>query len=60
MIKKKKTPEHEEVFTLLVCVGRTKDVGLPRTSLGAGILCFTLAQTEEEAVQKIFQLLKQS
>ena len=60
MTKKKKIPKYEEVFTLLVQVGRTKDDGLPRTSLGAGILCFTAALTEEEAVHETVRLLKQA
>ena len=60
MIKKRKPQKHEEVFTLLVQVGRTKDDGLPRASLGAGILCFTAAQTEEEAVHETVRLLKQA
>ena len=60
MIKKKKLPRHEEVFTLLVQVGRTKDDGLPRKSLGAGILCFTAALTEEKAVHETVRLLKQA
>ena len=60
MVKKKKLPKHEEVFTLLVQVGRTKDDELPRTSLGAEILCFTVALTEEEAVHETVRLLKQA
>ena len=60
MIKRKKLPKHEEAFTLLVQVGRTKDDGLPRTSLGAEILCFTAALTEEEAVHETVRLLKQA
>ena len=60
MIKKKKLLKHEEVFTLLVQVGRNKDDGLPRTSLGAGILCFTVALTEEQAVHETVRLLKQA
>ncbi len=58
MTKKDRTPKHEEVFTLLVQVARAKDDGLPPTSSGAGILCFTAAQTEEEAVRETVRLLK--
>ena len=60
MRKKKKLPKHEEVYTLLVQVGRTNDDGLPRASLGAGILCFTAALTEEQAVNETVRLLKQA
>lgn len=60
MTKKEKLPKHEDVFTLLVQVGRTKDDGLPRISSGAGILCFTAAQTEDEAVRETVRLLKQA
>ena len=60
MIKKKKLLKHEEVFTLLVQVGRIKDDGLPRTSLVAGILYFTVALTEEQAVHETVRLLKQA
>ena len=57
---KKKLPKSEQVFTLLVQVGRTKDDGLPSGSSGAGILCFTAAQTEDEAVHETVRLLKQA
>ena len=50
----------EEVFTLLVQVGCTKNDGLPRRSLGAGILCFTAAQTEEKDAHETVKLLEQA
>ena len=58
MTKKEKPPKHEKVFTLLVQVGRVKDDGLPSTSSGAGILCFTAARIEDEAVRETVRLLK--
>lgn len=60
MTKKVKQPKHEDVFTLLVQVGRAKNDDLPPTSTGAGILCYTAAQTEDEAVRETVRLLKQA
>ena len=58
VIKTKKLPKHEEMFALLVQAGRTIDDGLPRTNSGVGIFCFTVAQTEEEAMHETVRLLK--
>ena len=60
MTNKKKSPKSEKVFTLWVQVGRAKGDGLPLTSSGAGILCFTAAQTEDEAVRETVRLLKKA
>ena len=60
MTKKVKQPKHEDVFTLLVQVGRANNDGLPPTSTGAGILCYTAALTEDEAVRETVRLLKQA
>lgn len=60
MIKKQKPSKTEDVFTLIVQVGRCKADGLPTGCSGAGILCYTAAATEDEAVHETVRLLKKA
>ena len=60
MTNKKKLRKHEQVFTLMVQVGRAKDNGLPPTSSDAKNLCYTPAQNQDEAVRETVRLLKQA
>jgi hypothetical protein len=53
-----KPEPQQEVFTLLVQVGRRQDDGLPEGATGAGILCYAAARDEEEAVREAVALLK--
>lgn len=46
------------VFTLLVEVGRKPDDGLPDGATGAGLLCYAMARTEDEAVRETVEVLK--
>lgn len=48
----------QQVYTLLVQVGRKPGDGLPRKATGAGILCYATGVDEEEAVRETVALLK--
>lgn len=52
------TKREQQVYTLLVQVGRSKDDGLPKGASGAGILCFATGVDEAEAVRETVALLK--
>lgn len=47
-----------EVFTLVVTVGRTPDDGLPEGSIGANLLCFAAANSEDASVREAVSVLK--
>jgi hypothetical protein len=46
------------VYTLLVEVGRKAEDGLPDGATGAGLLCYAMARTEDEAVRETVEVLK--
>jgi hypothetical protein len=48
----------QQVFTLLVEVGRKADDGLPPKATGAGLLCYASGVDEEEAVRETVAILK--
>jgi hypothetical protein len=50
--------EPQEVYTLLVQVGRKPGDGLPEDATGAGMLCYVSARDEAEAVREAVTLLK--
>ena len=50
----------QQVFTLLVEVGRTKGDGLPKGSTGAGLLVYSSGVDEAEAVREAVAILKQA
>ncbi|WP_127901370.1 hypothetical protein [Solirhodobacter olei] len=54
--EKPKRPQ--QVFTLLVEVGRCKGDGLPEKATGAGLLCYATGVDEAEAVRETVALLK--
>ncbi len=54
--EKPKRPQ--QVFTLLVEVGRCAGDGLPEKSTGAGLLCYATGVDEAEAVRETVALLK--
>ena len=58
MTEKPKRPQ--QVFTLLVQVGRKDGDGLPAGSTGAGLLCYASGVDEAEAVRETVALLKQA
>lgn len=55
---KEKRPQ--QVFTLLVEVGRHENDGLPRGATGAGLLCYASGVDEAEAVRETVAILKQA
>lgn len=48
----------QQVYTLLVQVGRKPGDGLPEGATGAGLLCYAAGVSEEEAVRETVALLK--
>ncbi|MCB1360946.1 MAG: hypothetical protein H6899_07370 [Rhodobacter sp.] len=58
MTEKPKRPQ--QVFTLLVQVGRKDGDGLPAGSTGAGLLCYASGVDEAEAVRETVAILKQA
>jgi len=55
--KPKKT---QQVYTLLVQVGRKQDDGLPKGSTGAALMCYASGVDEAEAVRETVAILKQA
>lgn len=50
----------QQVFTLLVEVGRAPGDGLPEAATGAGLLCYASGVDEAEAVRETVAVLKQA
>jgi hypothetical protein len=55
---KQKRPQ--QVYTLLIEVGRKEGDGLPKKATGAGLLCYASGVDEAEAVRETVQILKQA
>ncbi len=55
-----KTASRQQVYTLLVEVGRAPDDGLPKGASGAGLLCYASGVDEAEAVRETVAILKQA
>src|SRR5210317_971825 len=60
MSEKPKTPKKQQVFTLLVQVGRSKEDGLPPKSTGAALMWYASGVDEAEAVRETVAILKQA
>lgn len=56
--KKPKRPQ--QVFTLIVEIGRAPDDGLPKAATGAALMCFASGVDEAEAVRETVAVLKQA
>ena len=50
----------QQVYTLLVEVGRAQDDGLPKDATGAALVCYASGKDEEEAVRETVAILKQA
>lgn len=50
----------QQVYTLLVQVGRAADDGLPKGASGAALVCYASGVTEDEAVRETVAILKQA
>jgi hypothetical protein len=59
-IKKPKKPSRQQVFTLLVQIGRKEGDGLPDKATGAALMCFASGIDEAEAVRETVAILKQA
>ena len=58
--KKPKKPSRQQVFTLLVQIGRRDGDGLPEKATGAALMCFASGIDEAEAVRETVAILKQA
>ncbi|KEJ90583.1 hypothetical protein [Sulfitobacter donghicola] len=58
--KKPKKPSRQQVFTLLVEIGRKTGDGLPAKATGAALMCFASGIDEAEAVRETVAILKQA
>ena len=58
--KKPKKPSRQQVFTLLVQIGRKDGDGLPDKATGAALMCFASGIDEAEAVRETVAILKQA
>ncbi len=53
-------PSRQQVYTLLVEVGRKAGDGLPKKATGAALMCFASGVDEAEAVRETVAILKQA
>ena len=58
--KPAKAKRPQQVYTLLVEVGRHENDGLPKGATGAGLLCYASGVDEAEAVRETVAILKQA
>ena len=57
---KPKKPSRQQVYTLVVQIGRKDGEGLPDKATGAALMCFASGVDEAEAVRETVALLKQA
>ena len=50
----------QQVYTLLVEIGRKDDDGLPEGATGAALICYASGVAEDEAVRETVAILKQA
>lgn len=55
-----KKPNRQQVFTLLIEVGRSTGDGLPEGATGAALMCYASGVDEAEAVRETVAILKQA
>jgi hypothetical protein len=58
--KKAKPASRQQVYTLVVQIGRKAGDGLPKGATGAALMCFASGVDEAEAVRETVALLKQA
>lgn len=58
--KKPKKVSRQQVYTLLVQIGRKDGDGLPDNATGAALICFASGVDEAEAVRETVAILKQA
>jgi hypothetical protein len=57
---KEKKQTRQQVYTLLVQIGRKEGDGLPKTATGAGLVVYASGVDEAEAVRETVAILKQA
>jgi len=57
---KPRKPSRQQVYTLLVEIGRKAGDGLPDTATGAALMCYASGIDEAEAVRETVAILKQA
>ena len=57
---KPKKPSRQQVYTLLVEIGRKAGDGLPEKATGAALMCFASGIDEAEAVRETVAILEQA
>ncbi|MEM7521420.1 MAG: hypothetical protein AAF307_10320 [Pseudomonadota bacterium] len=60
MAEGKKKKSRQQVYTLLVEIGRKAGDGLPDKATGAALMCFASGVDEAEAVRETVAILKQA
>jgi hypothetical protein len=55
-----KKPSRQQVYTLLVQIGRKDGDGLPKGATGAALMCYASGIDEAEAVRETVAILKQA
>ena len=60
MTQPKKKPSRQQVYTLVVQIGRKDDDGLPEGSTGAAMMIYASGIDEAEAVRETVAILKQA
>ncbi len=60
MTEKTKKKSRQQVYTLLVDVGRKAEDGLPKGATGAAMVCYASGVDEGEAVRETVVVLKQA
>ena len=60
MTDEKKPKRPQQVFTLIVQVGRSEDDGLPKDATGGALMCYASGVDEAEAVRETVAILKQA
>lgn len=59
-VMEKKKKSRQEVYTLVVQIGRKEGDGLPTDATGAALMCFASGVDESEAVRETVAILKQA
>lgn len=57
---KEKKPSRQQVYTLVVQIGRKEGDGLPKKASGAGLVVYASGVDEAEAVRETVAILKQA
>ena len=59
-MSKEKKPSRQQVYTLVVQIGRKDGDGLPEGATGAALMCYSSGVDEAEAVRETVAILKQA